>query len=79
MGGNVRRTKPKLAPPDEVEAPDEGALAIDLGLFDDEEYEALVTGEWGVGWRMNQTAINRREVLAHSLGEFLGRAEAESV
>jgi hypothetical protein len=51
--------------------------SIDLARFDDEEFEALVTGEWGVGWRMNEAAINRRQVLARSLREFLGSVEPE--
>jgi hypothetical protein len=52
--------------------------SIDLGRFDDEEFEALLNGEWGVGWRMNELAITRREVMVGSLTEFLESVSPEN-
>ncbi len=52
---------------------------IDLARFDDEEFETLITGEWGIGWRLNERAINCRQVLAQSLSEFLGSVEPEKM
>lgn len=52
--------------------------AIDLSAFDEEEFEALYSGEWGVGWRLNERAINMRQVIAQSLMEFLGIVEPEN-
>ena len=64
-------------PPATTSAERELSPRIDLARFDDEEYEALGTGEWGVGWRMNERAINCRQVLAGSLSEFLENIEPE--
>ena len=55
-----------------------GQPAINLSVFDEEEYEALYTAEWGVGWKLNERAINMRQVIAQSLMEFLGITEPEN-